>query len=45
VLIDNCKLYAEGTCTIYANYEGHGIELIACKNVLIDNCKLYAEGT
>jgi hypothetical protein len=31
--------------TIYANYEGHGIELIACKNVLIDNCKLYAEGT
>lgn len=31
--------------TIYYNYEGHAIELIACKNVTIDNCTLKALGT
>ena len=29
---------------IVTNYESHGIEIIACKNVTIKNCKLYAEG-
>ena len=30
--------------TVYCNYEGHAIELIACKNVLIDNCNVKAVG-
>ena len=25
-------------------YEGHAIELVACKNVVIDNCKVIAQG-
>lgn len=29
---------------IYCNYDGHAIELVACKNVLVDNCVLKAVG-
>lgn len=32
-------------CTIYTNYKGHGIELIACKNVSVKNCTLLAQGS
>lgn len=28
--------------TIETNYEGHALELIACKNVTVKSCKLYA---
>lgn len=31
--------------TVYANYEGHGIELISCNNVVIENCTLKAQGS
>ncbi len=30
--------------TVYSNYQGHGIELVACKNVLVDNCVLKGVG-
>lgn len=30
--------------TVYCNYAGHAIELVACKNVLIDNCVIKALG-
>lgn len=30
--------------TVYANYTGHGIELISCNNVTINNCTLKAQG-
>jgi hypothetical protein len=30
--------------TIYSNYAGHGIELVACKNVKINNCTLKPLG-
>ncbi|MDD6071186.1 MAG: hypothetical protein PUC12_10305 [Clostridiales bacterium] len=30
--------------TIYCNYKGHAVEIIACKNVTVDNCKLKAVG-
>lgn len=29
--------------TIETNYEGHGLELIACRNVLVKNCKIVAK--
>ncbi|MCQ4635293.1 right-handed parallel beta-helix repeat-containing protein [Anaerovorax odorimutans] len=32
-------------CTVYTNYSGHGIELIACKNVNVRNCTLLGQGT
>lgn len=31
-------------CTIPTNYQAHGIELIACKNVTIKNCTVLASG-
>ena len=30
--------------TVYANYTGHGIELISCNNVTINHCTLKAQG-
>lgn len=30
--------------TAEANYEGHAVEFIACKNVVVKNCKLYGVG-
>lgn len=30
--------------TVYANYAGHGIELISCSNVVVNNCTLKAQG-
>jgi hypothetical protein len=30
--------------TVYCNYKGHSIELIACKNVTVDNCTLIPQG-
>ncbi len=30
--------------TVETNYEGHAIELIACKNVTVQKCKLIAKG-
>ena len=30
--------------TIYCNYVGHAVELVACKNVLVDNCALIGLG-
>lgn len=29
--------------TIETNYQGHGLELIACKDVLVQNCKIVAK--
>lgn len=31
-------------CTIPTNYQAHGIELIACKNVTVKNCTVLANG-
>lgn len=28
---------------IRSNYQGHGLELIACKNVIVENCTIIAE--
>lgn len=30
--------------TVYANYTGHGIELISCSNVVVNHCTLKAQG-
>lgn len=30
--------------TVYCNYTGHGIELIACNGVSINGCKLIPQG-
>lgn len=30
--------------TVYCNYQGHAIELVACKNVTVDNCVLKPLG-
>lgn len=29
---------------VFSNYQGHAVEIIACKNVTVDNCKLQAVG-
>lgn len=31
--------------TIYCNYAGHAIELVACKNVMVDHCVLKPQGS
>ncbi len=31
--------------TVYANYKGHGIELISCSNVVVNHCTLKARGS
>lgn len=31
-------------CDISANYNGHSIELIACKNATVQNCQIYGLG-
>lgn len=44
IQFSHCKNITLKNATVYCNYQGHAIELVACKNVTVDNCILKPLG-